>query len=96
MYGRGAAEIAGSTVTVFAAYGGAWLMPSETAARPMGALQFLRAFEDAQDCVGAVVIAPKGRLYVPREQLLDVIIAARAAGATDANVPFSLVRGAAR
>ncbi len=95
-YSRGASVVAGSTITVFVGYAGAWLMPVETTARPMTPLQFLRALDSAVDCAGAVVLAPRGKLYVPREQLMDVTIAAQKADAPAKDAPLVLIRGSAR
>jgi len=42
------------------------------------------------------IVTPKGRLFVSREQLLDVLIEARRAGATEAELPYTVVAGSVR
>ena len=89
------ADIAGSSVTVLMAYSGAWLLPRDQTSQPMTSIQFLHALGEDQAARFAVLITPKGNLFVGKEQLLDVMIAARKAGAATEDIPFTIIRGAA-
>lgn len=86
----------GKETPVLMGYTGLWLAPSPVPLQPMSVQQFLRVFGADPDADLASVIAPRGAIFFTREQLPDVISAARAAGATSADLPYSVVRGAAR
>lgn len=88
--------ISSKEVPVIVAYTGVWLAPSPTPLQPMSVQQYLRAFGADAGTDLASVIAPKGRIFFTREQLPDVIAAARAAGATSDDLPYSVVHGVAR
>ena len=96
VYLEDAVVVSGSTVPVLVGYSGAWIMPTDVIARPMSALQFLREFASLDKLGGALIVTPKGRLFVSREQLLDVLIEARRAGATEAELPYTVVAGSVR
>ena len=93
-YALGSVLLDGRPAAVFAAYAGPWLAPREMLAQPMSIQQFLSAFGNDRRAGLAEVIAPKGALFFTREQLPDVIRAARAAGASDEALPFTIIRGA--
>ena len=95
-YQYGAATVSGSTVAAMIAYSSAWLLPDTSTARPMTPLQFLQAFASSEPCGLAVLITPKGSLLIGRSDLLDVLVAARDAGAATAELPFTAIRGSAR
>jgi hypothetical protein len=94
VYGHLESIVGGSTVAVMVAYSGAWLLPKDVVARPMTPTQFLRAFIVNEECARAVVITPRGDLVVSREQVLDVLIETRQAGAVGEDLPFSLIHSA--
>ena len=96
VYAHADSTVAGSSVAVIIAYSGAWLLPRGVAARPMTPPQFLRAFANDEECGRAVLITPKGTIFIERAQHLEVLISMRNAGAVAADLPFSLIRGAAR
>lgn len=86
----------GKATPVLMGYTGLWLAPSPVPLQPMSVLQFLRVFGGDAGTDLASVIAPRGAIFFTRAQLPDVISAARAAGATSEDLPYSVVRGAAR
>lgn len=86
----------GKETPVLMGYTGLWLAPSPLPLQPMSVQQFLRVFGAGEGADLASVIAPRGAIFFTRAQLPDVIAAARAAGASSAELPYSLVRGAAR
>jgi len=95
-YAHGVARIDGRDSPVFLGYSSVLLAPATVPLQPMSVQQFLRAFaaDDGTDL--ASVVAPKGAIFLTREQLVDVIGAARAARAAAADMPYSVVRGEAR
>lgn len=95
-YARGGVVVAGKESSVFLGYTGVFLAPAPVPLQPMTVQQFLRAFAADGDTELAGVVAPKGSIFFTREQLPDVIGAAREAGATSADLPYSVVRGAAK
>ena len=95
-YALGSVLINGQTVAVFTAYTGPWQAPREMPTQPMSIQQFLRAFGSDQRSNLAAIIAPKGNIFFTREQLLDVIGAARASGASSEDIPFTVIRGSGR
>lgn len=86
----------GKETPVLMGYTGLWLAPSPVPLQPMSIQQFLRVFGADADADLASVIAPRGAIFFTRAQLPDVIASARAAGATSEDLPYSVVRGAAR
>ncbi|MBI2387246.1 MAG: hypothetical protein HYV14_14735 [Elusimicrobia bacterium] len=95
-YAHHAVRIDGRDVPVITAYTGVWLAPAPVPLQPMSVQQYLRAFGADADTDLASVIAPKGTIFFTREQLPDVIAAARAAGATSEDLPYGIVHGVAR
>lgn len=95
-YAHYTVQAAGKDIPVIVAYTGVWLAPAPTPLQPMSVQQYLRAFGADAGTDLASVIAPKGRIFFTREQLPDVVSAARAAGATSDDLPYSIVHGAAR
>ncbi len=86
----------GKETPILRGYTGLWLAPAPVPLQPMSVQQFLRVFGGDQDADLAGVVAPRGTIFFTREQLPDVISSARAAGATSEDLPYSVVRGAAR
>lgn len=95
-YAHDSVLVEGKETPAIVAFTGVWLAPSPLPLRPMSVQQFLRAFGADAGADLATVIAPRGRIFFTRGQLPDVIAAARAAGATSAELPYDVVRGAAR
>lgn len=95
-YAHDSVLVEGKETSAIVAFTGVWLAPSPVPLRPMSVQQYLRAFGADAGTDLASVIAPKGRIFFTREQLPDVIAAARAAGATSEDLPYGVVRGAAR
>lgn len=95
-YALGVARIDGRENAVFVGYSSVLLAPAPVPLQAMSVQQFLRAFAAADGANLASVIAPKGGIFIKREELPDVIGAARAAGATAGDMPYSVVRGEAR
>jgi hypothetical protein len=95
-YAHHTVQIDGKDFPVIVAYTGVWLAPAPVPLQPMSVQQYLRTFGGDAGTDIASVIAPKGRIFFTREQLPDVIAAARAAGATADDLPYSVVHGAAR
>lgn len=96
LYTHGSATVAGKPVALFLAYSGPWQAPKGLVLQPVSVLQFLRAFTaDSQTDIAAVA-APKGSLYFTRAQLPDIVVAAKAAGASDADIPFGFIIGSGR
>jgi hypothetical protein len=95
-YAHPVVTVGGKETPVLVAYAGAWLAPAPVPLQPMSVQQFLRAFGADEGTDLASVIAPKGRMFFTREQLPDVIAAARAAGATAEDAPYGIVLGLAR
>lgn len=96
VYAEDAVVVAGSTVAVLVAYSGAYMMPTDVIARQMNVMQFLRDFKDREHLGGALLVSPKGRLFVPRAQLIDVLIETRKAGAPDEELPYTVIAGSVR
>jgi hypothetical protein len=71
-------------------------MPTDVFARQMNVVQFLREFGARQNLGGALLVTPKGRIFVPRAQLIDVLIETRKAGAPDEELPYTVVVGSVR
>lgn len=95
-YIHSSSTVNGRKAEVFVGYAGPWQAPKGTALQPMSVQQFLRTFgSDAQTDI-ATVIAPKGNMFFTREQLPDIIAAARAAGARSEDLPFTVVVGSGR
>jgi hypothetical protein len=95
-YAHGSVLVAGQETPVTLAYTGVWLAPAPVPLQPMSVQQFLRTFAADADTNLASVIAPKGSIFFTREQLPDVMGSARIAGAGAADLPYSIVRGAAK
>lgn len=95
-YAHSTAIVGGREFPVLVAYTGVWLAPAPVPLQPMSVHQFLRAFGADPGTDLASVVAPRGGIVFTREQLPDVSAAARAAGATSEDLPYSVVRGAAR
>lgn len=95
-YAHASVIVDGRENAVFVGYAGVWLAPAPVPLQPMSVQQFLKAFAADDGANLATVVAPKGSIFFTREQLPDVIGAARAAGATSADLPYSVVRGAAK
>lgn len=95
-YAHDTVIIDGREFPVIYAYTGAWLAPSRAPLQPMSVQQYLRAFGADPGTDLASVIAPKGRIFFTREQLPDVIAAARAAGASSEDLKYSITLGVAR
>lgn len=95
-YMHGEASGKSKKAAVFVAYATPWEAPAKAPLQPMSVLQFLRAFAVDAETELAVVRAAKGGIIFSREQLPDVIGAARGAGASSEVLPFSLVRGSGR
>jgi len=95
-YAHSTVRVNGRDISAFVAYTGVWLAPAPVPLQPMSVQQYLRAFAADADTDLASVIAPKGSIFFTREQLPDVMGAARNAGATTADLPYSMVRGAAK
>jgi len=95
-YAHYTVRVGSRSVPVIVAYTGVWLAPAPTPLQPMSVQQYLRAFGADPGTDLASVIAPKGRIFFTREQLPDVIAAARAAGAASDDLPYSIVHGVAR
>lgn len=95
-YAHYTVRISSTDVPVIVAYTGVWLAPAPIPLQPMSVQQYLRAFGADAGTDLASVIAPQGRIFLTREQLPDVIAAARAAGATSDDLPYSIVHGVAR
>lgn len=95
-YAHGSVLVGGLETPVIVAYTGVWLAPAPVPLQPMSVQQYLRAFGADAGTDLAGVIAPKGSIFFTREQLPDVIGAARKAGAGSEELPYSVVRGAAR
>ncbi|MDD5301680.1 MAG: hypothetical protein PHS14_01115 [Elusimicrobia bacterium] len=95
-YAHGSVLVGGRETAVIVAYTGVWLAPAAVPLQPMSVQQFLRTFgaDPGTDLAG--VIAQKGNIFFTREQLPDVIGAARKSGATSEDLPYSMVRGAGR
>lgn len=95
-YARPTVLVDGKETPVLVAYTGVWLAPSPIPLQPMSVQQFLRLFAADEEAKLASVIAPKGSIFFTREQVVDVLVAARAAGADSSALPYSLVHGIAR
>ncbi len=95
-YALGSVVIDGRPAAAFTAYTSPWRTPREMPARPMSIQQFLSAFGNDPRSQLAGVVTPKGSFFFTREQLPDIIRAARATGASSENVPFTVIRGAGR
>lgn len=95
-YAHPVVTVGGKDTRVLVAYTGAWLAPAPVPLQPMSVPQFLRTFGADEGTDLASVIAPKGRMFFTREQLPDVIAAARAAGAVAGDAPYGIVLGLAR
>lgn len=95
-YAHGVARVEGRESDVFVGYSSVLLAPAPVPLQPMSVQQFLSAFaaDDATNL--ASVVAPKGAIFITREQLPEVIGAARAAGAPAGDMPYSVVRGEKR
>lgn len=96
VYELGTTTSEGASIGVLVAYSDPWLLPASAIGRPMSVLQFLRAFGQEERAQAAALVAPKGQLYFTRAQLPGVLAGARTAGASDADLPFSAVKGSAR
>lgn len=92
-YAHAGALVDGKDTSVFLAYTGVFLAPAPLPLQPMTVQQFLRAFAADSETELAGVVAAQGTIFFTREQLPDVIAAARAAGAADVELPYSVVRG---
>ena len=95
-YAHGSVLVAGQETPVVLAYTSVWLAPAPIPLQPMSVQQYLRAFATDADVNLAGVVAPKGSIFFTREQLPDVMASARNAGATAVEMPYSIVRGAAK
>ena len=95
-YAHAAVLVDGRETPVFVGYTGVWLAPAPVPLQPMSVQQFLRAFAADAETDLARVIAPKGSIFFTRGQLPDVMSSARGAGAASADLPYSVVRGAAK
>jgi hypothetical protein len=95
-YAHGSVLLNGRDTPAFVAYTGVWLAPAPIPLQPMSVQQYLRTFAADADTNLAGVIAPKGSIFFTREQLPDVMGSARNAGASSVEMPYSLVRGAAK
>jgi hypothetical protein len=95
-YEHGTATVDGSTVALFIAYAGPFQAPKGTPLQAMSVQQFLGAFAGDPATDIATLAAPKGNIFFTRQQLPDVIGAARAAGASSGDLPFSLIYGNGR
>jgi len=95
-YAHATLQVGGQDTAVMVAYTGVFLAPAPIPLQPMSVQQFLRAFGADPEASLAGVVAPKGTIYFTREQLVDVIAAARAAGAVAEDLPYGEVRGAGR
>ncbi len=90
------AIINGVKTAVFVGYSTPWQALEKTPLQPMSVLQFLHAFAVDAETEIVMLHTPKGTLYFTREQLVDVIGAARTAGATSGDQPFTFVLGSAK
>lgn len=95
-YAHGSAEAGGRTTAFFLGYASVWQAPAAVPLQPMSVQQFLRAFAADAATDHAGVIAPKGTIFFTREQLAEVMGAARTAGSTSADLPFMMVVGAGK
>lgn len=95
-YAHGVAHVDGRESPVFVGYSSVLLAPAPVPLQPMSVQQFLSAFALDDGTNLASVIAPKGAIFLTREQLPELIGAARTAGATAGDMPYSVVRGEAR
>lgn len=95
-YAHATVILNGREIPAFVAYTGVWLAPTPVPLQPMSVQQFLRTFAANADMDLASVIAPKGSIFFTREQLPDVMGSARTAGAGATDLPYSIVRGAAK
>jgi hypothetical protein len=95
-YAHGSATVNGKHIAVFVAFAGTWQAPKGVPLQPMSVQQYLRAFAGDVETDVATLAAPKGNMFFTREQLPDVIGAARAAGASSGDLPFVVVAGSGR
>jgi hypothetical protein len=87
-------SVNGQAISVMIAYTNPWLAPAQKLHRPMTVPQFLRACEsEGRD---AVLIAPKGQIYIPRAQMPDVRAKVVLLGASDKDMPLVFIRGSLR
>ena len=91
IYEAGYATIDGRSVPVMVGYANPWLAPADVIYQPMSVPQFLRACQS--EGLDAVLIAPKGRIFISRLQLEDVRAKVVALGAPSSDMPFSFIRG---
>jgi hypothetical protein len=84
----------GQATSVMIAYTNPWLAPAQVLHRPMTVPQFLRACEsEGRD---AVLVAPKGQIYIPRAQMPDVRAKIILLGASDKDLPLLFIHGSLR
>ncbi len=95
-YARSGVVVGGRDAIVSVAYTSVLLAPSPVPLEAMSVTQFLRVFEYDAESELARVIAPKGSMFIARDALPRVAAAARAAGASVDDAPYSVVRGAGR
>lgn len=92
-YLHGTATVNGKNIPVFVGYATPWKAPKGAPLQAMSVLQFVHAFAADTQTDVAMIVAPKGNIYFTREQEIDVFTAARAAKASSADLPFTMVRG---
>jgi len=91
IYELGYATIDGRTVPVMVGYATPWMAPADVLHQPMNVPQFLRACQlEGRD---AVLIAPKGRIFIPRSQLEEVRAKVVSLGPPKPDLPFGFIRG---
>lgn len=95
-YAHATVLLNGHDTSTIVAYTGVWLAPAPVPLQPMSVQQYLRAFAADTGTDLASVIAPKGNIFFTRKQLPDVMISAKNAGASSTEMPYSVVRGAAK
>lgn len=84
----------GRPADVMIAYTNPWLAPAQMLHRPMTVAQFFRVCEaEGRD---AVLVAPKGQIFVPRAQVPDVRSKVILLGVSDADLPLAFIRGSLR
>ncbi len=95
-YAHASASVGGQNIAVMVAYTGVWLAPAGVPLQPMSVKQYLRAFAADAGSGLAGVVAPSGTIYFRRAQIPDILDAARSAGASSEDIPYSAIRGAGR
>ena len=95
-YAHALVPLNGRDTDVLVAYTSIWLAPDLVPLQPMSVEQYLRAFEADTGTNLATLIAPMGTIFFTREQLPGILAAAKASGASSTDLPYSVVRGAAR